>query len=69
MDKEKVKGKLRQYMYEVKEEAEIEGYTDTWKEWVFGAIDFCKNAGLIDDDDWKQILEEYDREIRGIEDE
>lgn len=65
MDKKKVKEKLRQYMYEIKEEAEIEGYIDTWKEWVFGAIDFCKNAGLIDDDDLEEILEEYDREIRG----
>lgn len=65
MDEKKVKEKLRKYMYEIKEEAETEGYTDTWKEWVFGAIDFCKNAGLIDDDDCEEILEEYDREIRG----
>ena len=69
MDKEKVKGKLRQYMYEVKEEAEIEGYTDTWKEWVFGAIDFCRKAGVIDNDELQELLKEYDREIRGIEDE
>lgn len=67
MDKKKVKEKLRQYMYEIKEEAEIEGYIDTWKEWVFGAIDFCDNADLISDNACKELLEEYYREIRGIE--
>lgn len=67
MNKKKVKEELRQYMYEVKEEAEIVGYTDTWKNWVFGAIDFCKNADLISDDAHKELLEEYDREIGGIE--
>lgn len=65
MDKEKVKEKLRKYMYEIKEEAETEGYTDSWKEWVFGAIDFCKYSGLIGDNVCKELLEEYDREIRG----
>lgn len=69
MDKEKVKEKLRQYMYELKEEAETEGYTDTWKGWVFGAIDFCRKAGVIDNDELQELLKEYDREIRGIEDE
>lgn len=69
MNQKKVKEELRQYMYKVKEEAEIEGYTDTWKEWVFGAIDFCENADLISYDAYKELLEEYDREIRGIEDE
>lgn len=69
MNKEKVKEKLRKYMYELKEEAETEGYTDSWKEWVFGAIDFYKNAELISEDEWMEILKEYDREIRGIEDE
>lgn len=68
MNQKKVKEKLRQYMYETKEEAETEGYTDTRKEWIFGA-DFCNNAGLISDDACKELLEEYDREIRGIEDE
>lgn len=69
MNQKKVKEELRQYMYEVKEEAEIAGYTDTWKKWVFGAMDFCKNADLISDDAYKELLEEYDRETRGIEDE
>lgn len=69
MNQKKVKEKLRKYMYEIKEEAETQGYTDTWKEWVFGAIDFCKNADLISDDACKELLEEYGREIRGIEDE
>lgn len=69
MDKEKVKEKLRQYMYELKEEAETEGYTDTWKEWAFGAIDFCRKVGVINNDELQELLKEYDREIRGIEDE
>lgn len=67
MDEEKVKEKLRRYMYETKVEAEIEGYTDTWEKWIFGAIDFCKYSGLIGDNVRKELLEEYDREIRGIE--
>lgn len=65
MDKKKVKEKLRQYMYEIKEEAEIEGYIDTWKEWVIGAIDFCRISGLIGRDTVKELMKEYDREIRG----
>lgn len=54
-------------MYELKEEAEIEEYTDTWKEWVFGAIDICKSAGIIMNSTHEELLKEYDREIRGIE--
>lgn len=69
MNEEKVKERLRRYMYEVKEEAETEGYTDTWKEWIFGAIDFCRYSGLIGDNVCEELLEEYGREIRGIEDE
>lgn len=69
MDEKKVKERLRRYMYEVKEEAETEGYIDTWKEWIFGAIDFCRYSGLIGDNVCEELLEEYDREIRGIKDE
>lgn len=67
MDEKKVKEKLRRYMYGLKEEAETEGYTDTWKEWIFGAIDFCRYSGLIGDNACEELLEEYDREIRGDE--
>lgn len=65
MDEKKVKEKLRRYMYGLKEEAETEGYTDTWKEWIFGAIDFCWISGLIGDNAFEELLKEYDREIRG----
>ena len=56
-------------MYGLKEEAETEGYTDTWKEWIFGAIDFCRHSGLIGDNACEELLKEYDREIRENEDE
>lgn len=69
MDQKKVQEKLRRYMYGLKEEAETEEYTDTWKEWIFGAIDFCRYSGLIGDNACEELLEEYDREIRGNEDE
>lgn len=65
MDEKKVKEKLRRYMYELKEEAETEGYTDTWKEWVIGAIDFCRISGLIGRDTSKELMKEYIKEIRG----
>lgn len=69
MNQKKVQEKLRRYMYGLKEEAETEGYTDTWKEWIFGAIDFCRYSGLIGDNACEELLKEYDREIRENEDE
>lgn len=65
MDEKKVKEKLRRYMYGLKEEAETEGDTDTWKEWAIGAIDFCKISGLIGRDTSEALMKEYIKEIRG----
>lgn len=63
MDEKEIEVKLRKYMYETKEEAEINHYTRSWVHWIFGAITFCEGQGLIGKESTKRLMEEY-RKIR-----
>lgn len=60
MDEKTVEKKLRLYIEKMMEEAETEGYiTSAWKQWIFGAIDFARSAGLISREVYLELNGDY----------
>lgn len=70
MNEKEIEKKLRLYIEKTKEQAETGGYlSKTWKQWIFGAIDFAGSTCLISreanaelmDDFWEMMEEENEK--------
>ncbi len=66
MDKKEIEKKLRLYIEKTMEEAETEGYvSSSWKQWIFGAVDFAESAGLISREVYLDLNADYWKMVDG----